>query len=405
MQGQSRFLNSFCSVRIHESWIVIFLLITWSFRRNALPYYFPVIPQETSMWWGFAGASILLVSMILHETGHILADSRLGIPDGKRILLPFGAVKDETRIIPVEKSIFSALAGPLASVITASLCYGLLLTGLHLNWSGALIFILDKAATLNIIIAGLNLFPASPLDGSAILKSVCLISGKSCRTASKAAFFAGHTLAILLIAAGAVIIYKGLLISGIWWILTGALLREGIYLSGSFFSLKKSMEGESVSQYMRSNPVTVPPQISLHQFITEYIYRYNLEIFPVLFPGILKCITTEKIREIPREEWERYTVSNFAETCDDTNSVETSSDVMRAIDLMCKNSTGRLIVTENGELAGVITLKDLLPFFSLKISLIQSDAKGNQEQKDRSSVEKISAADPVPKQPAGFTPV
>src|SRR5690606_30239958 len=107
----------------------------------------------------------------------------------------------------------------------------------------------------------------------------------------------------------------------IWWILTGAILREGIVLSRKQFSLRDNLEGEKVSQFMRLNPVTVPSQLPIDQFVTSYLYRYHSGIFPVTSSNqILGCITSEKIRNIPESSWSSLTVADATDICDETNS-------------------------------------------------------------------------------------
>ncbi|HON10377.1 MAG TPA: CBS domain-containing protein [Chitinispirillaceae bacterium] len=381
MKSSNPVLNSFRFLRIHESWVIIIFLIVWSFRKDALPFYVPVLPSDTSVWWGIAGVAGLLLSLILHETGHILAEYRYGISPGIRILMPFGGISDEKRNFDDGKALIPALSGPMSSIITACLWYCLFLIGLHRNWPGPLLFILDHLAAINIIIAGINLIPASPLDGAVILKSALFMYTKSHRTVSNISRLSGHFLAIILIAGGTVVVYRGSLAFGIWWILTGAILREGIVLSRKQFSLRDNLEGEKVSQFMRLNPVTVPSQLPIDQFVTSYLYRYHSGIFPVTSSNqILGCITSEKIRNIPESSWSSLTVADATDICDETNSVSSSADVIQAIDMMCKNATGRLLVIDSGELAGIITLKDLLPFFSQKIDL-REEAAGKEVEK------------------------
>ena len=72
------------------------------------------------------------------------------------------------------------------------------------------------------------------------------------------------------------------------------------------------------------------------------------------------------------QDWDKYTVADLSDPINETNSIAASADVIEAIELMCAQSTSRLIVIEQNRLAGVITLKDLYGFFSLKVNLQES---------------------------------
>jgi predicted transcriptional regulator len=62
-------------------------------------------------------------------------------------------------------------------------------------------------------------------------------------------------------------------------------------------------------------------------------------------------------------------VGEVSERCDDKNTIGPDTDAVDAISRMHKNLAGRMIVVEGGELIGIIALKDLLNFLSMKIEL------------------------------------
>lgn len=49
--------------------------------------------------------------------------------------------------------------------------------------------------------------------------------------------------------------------------------------------------------------------------------------------------------------------------------VKPHDDAMHALMVMSRNNLSRLLVVENGNLEGIITLKDLLRFISVKLDL------------------------------------
>jgi predicted transcriptional regulator len=125
-----------------------------------------------------------------------------------------------------------------------------------------------------------------------------------------------------------------------------------------------------VGRFMKTDPVTVSPDISLEKFVEEYIYKYHFKMFPVTESGKpLGCVTTKQIKEVPREEWGRKTVRDVETQCSDDNTIGPQADTLDALSRMNRTGASRLMVVEGGRLVGVISLKDMLKFLSLKVEL------------------------------------
>ena len=81
------------------------------------------------------------------------------------------------------------------------------------------------------------------------------------------------------------------------------------------------------------------------------------------------CITTKQVKGVPREDWEKTTVNEVAEPCGNANSVTPDIGAEEALSRMRTNGTSRVMVVDNGDLLGVLSLKDLMDFLSLKEEL------------------------------------
>ena len=94
-------------------------------------------------------------------------------------------------------------------------------------------------------------------------------------------------------------------------------------------------------------------------------------MFPVVEDGnrLAGCITTKEVKSFPQEEWDRKTVGEVAEKCTPENTIGPETDATEALSVMNRNGAGRLMVVEEGRLKGIIALKDLLKFLSLKVEL------------------------------------
>jgi CBS domain-containing protein len=118
------------------------------------------------------------------------------------------------------------------------------------------------------------------------------------------------------------------------------------------------------------NPVTVSPDLSVSELVDDYIYQYHFKMFPVVAGDVLKgCVTTREVKEVPKDQWKEKTVGDIARTCSPENTVRPEVDTLDALSLMSKTGSSRLMVTDGQKLVGIITLKDLMKFLSVKMDL------------------------------------
>ena len=75
------------------------------------------------------------------------------------------------------------------------------------------------------------------------------------------------------------------------------------------------------------------------------------------------------MKEVPREEWSRRKVGELAVGCSPENMIGPEDDAVRALSIMNQTGASRLMFVDGGRLVGIIALKDLLQFLSLKVEL------------------------------------
>ncbi|HEX5433348.1 MAG TPA: CBS domain-containing protein, partial [Candidatus Angelobacter sp.] len=142
---------------------------------------------------------------------------------------------------------------------------------------------------------------------------------------------------------------------------------------GSYQQLvvQRMLEGETIRRFMHTNPVTVSPALSVEDLVEHYIYKYHYKMFPVVNDSndLLGCVTTKEVKAIPRGEWARNSVQAVMRASCTEDIVTPDTDAIKALAQMKKTQNSRLMVVDDGRLAGVLTLKDLLAFLSSKIEL------------------------------------
>ena len=162
----------------------------------------------------------------------------------------------------------------------------------------------------------------------------------------------------------------GAFISGIWYALIGLFIRSASQMSYRQLLTRDALSGEEVQRFMHEAPITVPSATSIADLVNGYIYRYHYKMFPVSNgQGLLGCVTADQVRSVPRDEWERHAVQELVVPCSPDNAVSPHTDAMEALSLMSRTGNSRLLVVDHRNLLGIITLKDMLKFLSLKIDL------------------------------------
>jgi CBS domain-containing protein len=93
-------------------------------------------------------------------------------------------------------------------------------------------------------------------------------------------------------------------------------------------------------------------------------------MYPVVENGrLVGCITSGEVKKLPQEAWLDTTVGEAATRLCAENSVGPETDSVVALTLMRRTGKSRFMITEGDHLVGVLSLKDMLEFLSLKVDL------------------------------------
>lgn len=360
-------------IRLDLSWVPVALLMTWSLATGIFPVLAPGL--SPFMFWAMSAVATigLFASVIVHELAHSLVARRHGIPIRGITLFFFGGVAEMVGEPPSARSeLLVAVAGPVASLGVAGAGWGLMAAATSLSVPEPVVAVIGYLALTNAVLAVFNLVPAFPLDGGRILRSILWGWKDDLRGATRISSAIGAAFGYLLIGLGiARAFWASDYVGGIWWVFLGLFVRSAASGSYQQLLLRQVLEGETVGHLMHPDPVAVPRSLPLSGWVREYVYRYPFKMFPVLDDSgrLIGCIKVRRLREIPQEEWDRQTVGAFVEQCGPENTVAADIDAMRALSLMSTSGVSRLMVVEGDQLLGVLSLKDLLRFFTLKTEI------------------------------------
>jgi Zn-dependent protease/CBS domain-containing protein len=320
---------------------------------------------------GIAGAVGLFASIIFHELCHSLVARRYGLPIRGITLFIFGGVAEMEDEPPSPRSEFlMALAGPVSSAVLALGFYLLSRLGATAEWSAAPVAVLGYLASINISLAAFNIIPAFPLDGGRVLRSILWGWKDDLRWATRLASRIGTGFGYVLLGLGVLSLFMRRFGNGLWLFVLGTFLQNASRSAYRQIFVREALQGEPVSRFMKANPVTVSPDLSIRELVDNYVYRHHFKMYPVMEDTeLVGCVSTRAISGVPRAEWDRRTVGTLIQTCSVDNTVAPGTDAMEALSKMSRTRNSRLMVVDSQRLVGVITLKDLLSFLSLKMDL------------------------------------
>jgi Zn-dependent protease/CBS domain-containing protein len=363
-------------IHLDPSWFFVALLFSWSFATNLFPGAEPGLGRAAYWVMGVVATLGLFASVVLHELSHAVTARRFGIPMRGVTLFFFGGVAEMSGEPPSARSeLWMALAGPIASVLIGLACGAAAWLGATAGLPSPATAVLRELAFINLGLALFNLLPAFPLDGGRVFRALLWGWKGNLRQATRLSSRVGSLFGLAFIALGLVaVLVSGNLFAGVWWFLLGLFLRNAAQMSYQQLLLRRALEGETVSRFMHPAPVTVPRSLSVAELVDGYIYRHHFKMFPVVDDAgrLFGCVSTREVKELPRDEWDRQTVGAIAHRCGPESTVSPDTDAMKALSQMSRTGASRLMVVDGDRLLGILTLKDLLRFFSLKMELEQS---------------------------------
>lgn len=364
------------TIRVDMSWAFLAVLIAWSLAEGFFPAYYTGLPKLVYWWMGLGGVVGLFISIVLHELSHSLVARQFGIPIHGITLFIFGGVAEmEEEPLNPGAEFLMAVAGPVTSLVLAALFYGLSAGSEALNSSAPVIAVTRYLAFLNALLATFNLLPAFPLDGGRVLRAALWRWKGDLRQATRISCHIGSGFGVVLVALGIFQVLTGNFLAGIWWSLIGLFLRGAATASYRQLMARRALHGVPVRALMIDKPISVMPGLTIRELLDHYIYTYHFDMFPVTRDShLVGCVQTRQIKEVPRERWDSVTVGEIAEKCSPENTVSANDDAVNALAKMQRAGASRLMVVDSEQqLIGIITLKDMLKLFALKMDLEARD--------------------------------
>ncbi len=358
-------------IKIDPSWLLIAALITWALSTSYFPKDIPGLSYAEYMFMGLVAMALFFVSLVLHEFGHAIIAHLHNVKVSAITLFVFGGVAElESEPRSAKSEFWIAVAGPVVSLVL-SLGFWIAKEVVELIFVAPIVAsVIGYLALINLVLAIFNLLPAFPLDGGRILRAAFWSRTNDLLLASRVASQSGKVLATLLIALGILALFQGVVVGGIWQIMIGMFLYVAAQSSYQNQLVIYAFGGQTIKNVMTPNPTVVGPELSLDALAKDVMVRKRVSFLPVVENGeLIGLIDNTVLAKIDPENWAATHVGDVFIAVDAQNTVPQKLDIREFLTRIGRQPRRKFLVTDNGNLVGVITFADIFQQFSLLQSL------------------------------------
>jgi Zn-dependent protease/predicted transcriptional regulator len=301
---------------------------------------------------------LVLVSLVLHELGHVIVSARQGFPIKGVILLPVTgiaigdpSVREESARNLRRETLF-ALAGPLVNLVLAGVTAVILLWLRQPArlWKPPLLNVTDLGSSffwMNAFLFALNLLPAFPLDGGRIFRS-WLARRIEFRQATRRAVSLGNLFAVLLMLAGVWI--QPLMLVGVFIFLAAQMEERAVM----FQSVAEAVHMEDI---MLTEFSILSPADTLQDALEKAVHSLQ-DDFPVVGSGdLVGVITRQMILEQLRREGDGYVQGAMSKAFEVASRTESLSSAFRKL---TSRGLSLIPIVDQEHLVGIVTLQHLM---------------------------------------------
>jgi Zn-dependent protease len=350
-------------IRIHPSWIFIVALVAVLVEgqiRNLAPEL-----DAVSGWVvGAVTAAAFLVSVLAHEMAHGIVARRRGIDVGPITLYFFGGSasfqlesdrpRDEAAI---------ALAGPVASlgigIFLVVLAFAANLTGHPAGQAAAVVALV--LAVLNLLLGGVNLIPAYPLDGGRIVRAAIWARKGDEREGARAAAASGRYVGWALVAAGLVLVLMEDVVDGLMLGLSGWFLGGASRGISRRLAVQELLKNVRVGDVMDKEVGTVAPHLTVDTFADRLLEGGEGLAMPVLQDEkVVGLIGASQLRRLRRKAWQTTRAEDLMVVPPTLPLVGPEDTLWSALDRLRRTGLDGLPVVEGVRLLGVVTRKAIV---------------------------------------------
>jgi Zn-dependent protease/predicted transcriptional regulator len=345
-------------IRVGLGWVLVLAFIG-ALAVNEIQQIAPDMSDGVAWGLGALVAGGFFVSSVAHDLVHAVVARRRGVSVPAIAVSFFGGA---TPLDPVAMNAVDDLAiaasGPVASLGIAAVCGGLAvalapLGGLFEAMSAAFATLL----VLNVLLGGINLVPAYPLDGGRIVRALAWRRTGSERSGWRIAAQTGRF-------AG----FAAILLGGVMFVFVNAVNGAMVALSGWFLvlsarTIRDRMRVDEligdlhVRDAMDDSNVTVHPSLTLDTFADQLLDRESpTTAVPVTDEDrVVGLVGLRQIQRLRRDKWPATRVADVMVRPPRLSFLGPDDSLADAVLKLQRANTDGLPVLDAGQLIGVLS--------------------------------------------------
>jgi Zn-dependent protease/CBS domain-containing protein len=354
-------------IGLHYTWLFAVVLIAWSLSVGYFPSVLPALGAATYWALGILAALLLFASVLLHELSHSLVARARGLQVDSITLFIFGGVSNlQSEALTARDEFLVAVVGPVSSLVLAGI-FWLLSQGVAGSDAAAALF--GYLALVNVLLGVFNLIPGFPLDGGRVFRSLVWGATGDMRRATVVAAYAGQAVGWLLILWGFVRLLSGDFFGGLWTAFIGWFLNNAAEATRHEQVQRQTFRGVSVASIMDPSPMVAPPDLSVHDFVLDYVLQRGHRALPIVDNGRLVGIATVgDAKKLAHDAWSTASVASIM-TPVPLKTVSPDADVSEAVALMAQSGLHQLPVIQADHIVGLLGRGDIVRFLQLRQEL------------------------------------
>ena len=352
-------------IRVHASWLLVFLLVTFSLATSYFPQNYPAWSGTLDWALGLATSLLFFLSVLLHELAHSVVARRRGLAVRDIVLFVFGGVSEITQEpeTPATELLMAAV-GPLTSIVLGAALTLLRAPVQGLSQQLAAVFL--YLGGINLSLGIFNLLPGFPLDGGRVLRAILWWRSRNLDRATRWASLAGQGVAYVFILLGVAQALRGSLAGGLWMAFIGWFLDSAAQTSYRQLAMQRMLKGHTVGEIMTRSCSGISPTSSLQDLVDRQILGEGRRCLPIVDgEAFLGLVTVHRIQGFPRDKWPLITAREAMIPRNELRTISASEELAAALGEMAEDGVNQLPVVEGDRMVGLLTRENVTTFLQL----------------------------------------
>jgi len=363
-------------IRLDWSVLIIFTLIVYSLGAGLFPQWHPDWSAVTAWSTALAAGIIFFASLLAHEMSHSLVAKHYGIRVPRITLFLFGGMAEIEAEARTPKEEFAiAVVGPLMSLALGVMFT--MLAALSMGEAALTRLAEDPEAgmaglspgvtaciwlgSINVLLAVFNMIPGFPMDGGRVFRALLWWWTGDPLRATRMASNAGRGVGWLIIGFGFWNIVALGNLGGLWLLLIGWFLSHIARSSYTQMVTERSLRSVRVADVMRTRFDSVPADVTVEEFIEDYLLRSSQQLWPVVEEDRhLGTVSYNDAAAMPPEERRNRRVRDIVTGPGEGRSLAADDMASAALRRMNEIGDEPVAVVDNGRIVGLVRSGDIL---------------------------------------------